>query len=157
MRWLTGEWSEDIRISSAIDEKWWEKLSPENPWKRPGIYRLIAFASKTSEPEPLQRICGVDETGTLYIGASKELGNRLSALVTTHHPDYKGQPHQALPQQLARRFPPNQLGFVWQYTETPWHREAELLTSYENAFGELPPLNGQKSGASLPELGLRGA
>ena len=44
---------------------------------RPGVYRLIALdAAGAQKPAPLNRICGVDETGTLYIG--RELKNFAS-------------------------------------------------------------------------------
>ena len=85
MTWLSGMWSDLIRISEAIDHKWWEKLQPNTK----GVYRLVAIAGDSLTPVPLNRVCGSDETGTLYIGASdRPLLNRLGSLVKTHRTDY---------------------------------------------------------------------
>ena len=138
MTWLTGEWSPLIRIGDAIEQKWWEKL----PSNHPGVYRLVALRDNSLDPEPLCRVCGTDEEGTLYIGASQQsLAWRLGALVKTHRPDYKSQPHRVLSKQLATKFTANRLGISWELAEKPWRRESKLLVVYEDTFGELPPSN----------------
>ena len=143
MSWLTGNWSPLVRISDAIEGKWWETLSPDSK----GVYRLIALCdTENFNPMPLNRVCGTDETGTLYIGATdRALLNRLGSLVKTHRKDYASQPHRRLSAPLAERFPENKLATSWEYTTSPWDREAELLMAYEAQFGELPPNNGQRS------------
>jgi hypothetical protein len=141
MSWLNGSWNETIRISEAIENRWWDKLES----KKTGVYRLIALG-ENGEPIPLNRVCGTDATGTLYIGATdRPLLNRLGSLVKTHRTDYVGKPHRELPVTLSEYFPDGRLGMTWEYTNFPWQREAELLTAYEAKFGELPPNNGQRS------------
>ena len=137
MGWLDGDWSEMIRVSEAIEQKWWEKLPPEYA----GVYRLVALTDSHSlVPSPISRVCGVDDTGTLYVGASKgSLAVRVSDLIKTYHRDYKSSPHRELPKRLADRFPDDKLAISWELTNEPWVREAKLLTAYENSFGELPP------------------
>jgi hypothetical protein len=140
MSWLTGDWSALIKISEAIERKYWDELQPKT-----GVYRLIAL-DVNGKPMPLNRVCGVDETGTLYIGATdRQLLNRLGGLVKTHRADYAGQPHRQLSIPLTDRFPADRLAISWEYTEMPWPREAELLMAYEDELGELPPNNGQRS------------
>jgi hypothetical protein len=140
MSWLTGNWSKLIRMSQAVEQRW-NKLERN----RPGVYRLVALDAD-SKLMPLNRVCGTDETGTLYIGASnRPLLNRIGQLVKTLRADYKSKPHRQLSIPLANRFPENRLGITWEYTEVPWRREAELLTAYEAEFGELPPNNAQRS------------
>jgi hypothetical protein len=143
MSWLTGSWSKLIRISEAIEREWWKELQPN----RKGVYRLVALDSRANAtPMPLNRVCGIDETGTLYIGASdRPLLNRLASLVKAHRADYESQPHRQLSIPLTNRFPENRLAITWEYTDAPWQREAELLMAYEEQFGELPPNNGQRS------------
>jgi hypothetical protein len=47
-----------------------------------GVYRLIALASKgvLSKPATLNRACGQDTSGTLYIGEASNLSRRLNQL-----------------------------------------------------------------------------
>ena len=143
MTWLDDKgWSAPIRMSEAIEKKWWEQV----PKGRKGVYRLIALAEANNNimPAALRRVCGVDETGTLYIGASKQsLANRLGSLVMTHRSDFKGKPRAPLSKLLGERFPADKLAMSWKLTEKPWQREADLLRAYEEAFGELPPRNSQ--------------
>lgn len=141
MSWDTGNWSSLVRISAAIEEKWWDRLQPN----RKGVYRLIAL-DENGKPKPLNRVCGTDESGTLYIGATDhELKNRLGSLVKTFRSDYASYPHRVLSAPLTKLFPEDRLAICWEYADAPWQREAELLTAYENEFGELPPNNGQRS------------
>ena len=141
MSWLNGTWPKLIRIGDAVEKKWWNELEPE----RSGVYRLIALDA-SGNVMPLNRVCGTDETGTLYIGESdRPLLNRLGSLVKTHHPDYTSKPHRRLSIPLAKRFPADRLAITWEYTEVPRQREAELLMAYEDQFGELPPNNAQRS------------
>ena len=139
-------------MSEAIEQKWWERLEGG----RRGVYRLVALSNATSlTPAPLNRVCGTDETGTLYIGGSdKPLKDRLGALVTTIRADYKGEPHRPLSKPLSARFPANLLAMSWEYNDDPWWREARLLMAYEQEFGERPPNNGQRSVIDRPSLTL---
>jgi|SRR5579864_5116094 len=136
--WDTGRWTPPIRISEAIKDKWWEQVSK----KHMGVYRLIALEAIDSlVPAKLPRVCGVDETGTLSIGASRSLMGRLGALVKTNLPEYVGKPHRVPCRRLADRFPPEKLAFSWECSDSPWDRESELHRLYEGEFGELPPMD----------------
>ncbi len=143
MLWLDGDWNDPFRISDAIEKKYWEQLEKNAK----GVYRLIALSNKNDFTlQKLDRVCGVDDTGTLYIGASYvSLLGRLAAVVKTHRPDYVGRPHQRLSPRLADRFTERKLAVSWEPTETPWEREHRLLVAYEETFGELPPMNNQRS------------
>jgi hypothetical protein len=130
-------------MSDAVEKSWWESLA-----RRAGVYRLVALRDDTTfVPMPLNRVCGVDDTGTIYIGQTdKQLIERLGALVKTHRKDYRSSPHRRLSSTLAASFPSERLAFTWEYTSPPaWKREAELLSAYEHEFGELPPNNGQRN------------
>ena len=142
MPWFDEKtWSALIRMSEAIEKRWWEQVQQG----RTGVYRLIALADSSDfTPALLCRVCGTDETGTLYVGASKQsLANRLGSLVMTHRPEYTSKTRAPLSRKLDERFPPGKLAMSWEFTDEPWQREAELLSAYEEAFGELPPRNSQ--------------
>jgi hypothetical protein len=143
MSWLDGDWGQPFRIGEAIEKEWWQLLERN----RKGVYRLIALRSKSNlSPARLSRVCGIDETGTLYIGASDaSLFNRVGGLVMTHHHEYKSNPHRPLSPRLAKRFREDKLAVSWEYTDAPYDREQRLLVAYESVFGELPPANNQRS------------
>jgi hypothetical protein len=151
MTWLDGVWCGTFRISNYDDDKQWENLP-----KGMGVYRLLALInSHCFSPESLSRVCGEDETGTLYIGRAgpvagqpNPLANRLGGLAHTHHRRYGATTHSKLPKPLGDRFPDDKLAIIWELTDDPAWREAQLLQNYEDVFGELPPLNGQRSKAS---------
>jgi hypothetical protein len=144
--WLDGDWQAPVRIGIATEEKFWEKFErKENNAK--GVYRLIALKDIVDfAPERLCRVCGIDGSGTLYIGAAdSSLFNRVSSLVMTHRSDYKSTPHRPLSPRLAERFGEMMLAISWEYTHAPFEREQQLLVNYEALFGELPPANSQRS------------
>jgi len=139
--WLSGQWEGPVRISTAIEEKWWERCER----KRPGVYRLFALRDgNTFEPMPLSRACGADDTGTIYVGASENVFNRLGALVKEHRGDYRGKPHRPLADPLAEKFTPERLAFYWRFDDQPWQLEKAIVTAYEGVFGEPPPNNRQR-------------
>jgi hypothetical protein len=138
MSWDTGKWSEPIRITEAIEVEWWKQIRSESM----GVYRLIALRKVDSlVPAELPRVCQVDETGTLSIGATESLMNRLGSLVKTQRVDYRSKPHRALCERLAKDYPPEKLAFLWEVSKYPWVREQELHDRYEAEFGELPPMD----------------
>lgn len=140
MSWDDGKWTAAIPIGEAIKKEYWKTLD-----KKPGVYRLIAI-DEYGKPARLPRVCGTDESGTLYIGASSHpLLNRLGSLVMTHSAAYRSKPHRKLSTKLSQCFPESRLAMTWEYSEEPLDREAELLKAYEAQFGELPPNNSQRS------------
>ena len=62
-RWLTGKWSPLCCIA-----QWQSDLCKPDA---PGVYRLVALDPNNVEAQ-LERACGTDATGTLYIGRSKK-------------------------------------------------------------------------------------
>lgn len=123
----------------------WETTRLESgAWdQRAGVYRLIGLEDTTGlSPAVIQRVCGNDVTGTLYIGAAEVLRNRIGSLVQTLRPDiFRSAPHKSLTAKLAARFPTDSLAISWEFSDRPWDRENELLQAYVAEFGELPPHN----------------
>jgi hypothetical protein len=145
IRWLTGRWCPLYRIvENAFGRRWNDFCKPDGP----GVYRLVALDSSKSGivPAPLERVCGTDPTGTLYIGRSESLRNRLSSLVRSQNPTkILGGDHIPVSGKLAKRFPRQWLAITWQRTNSGdcRMREATLFGHYMARFGELPPMNGQ--------------
>jgi hypothetical protein len=116
-----------------------------------GVYRLIGL-DEDGKPAVLDRICGRDRTGTLYIGCDQNLGvrSRLSQLVRSleensgwkslnreHNAGYRLRAHQT----LSQRFSTSRLAITWCYIDQCRDGEAALLRAYYWSFGEDPPLN----------------
>lgn len=124
---------------------------------KPGVYRLVGLAeADLRQPATLDRICGRDETGTLYIGRegknfavrsrlsqtmrSLRQRGRYSLLSTEHNAGYLLRTNTL----LSRRFPNNKLAVAWSYDDNPSIAENNLLVTYVESFGEAPPLNRQQ-------------
>jgi hypothetical protein len=109
------------------------------------VYRLIGLESEgdVSKPVTLNRVCGHDTTGTLYIGKSNSLNERLNAIRRTalnnkHSHDAVGM-LKSIPK---LDFLPNRLAIALLFTEIkPRSVERDLITAYINTFGDTPPLN----------------
>jgi hypothetical protein len=146
MSWLIGEWSLPLRLNEAVKQEWWRSFwhTPE-AYRGGGVYRLIGLANAIDlAPALIRRVCGDDPEGTLYIGHSVKLGNRLDNLIKTHQPNLRRtNPHKPLLDRLADRFPAELLAVSWEQSNTPWGRERELITAYCAEFGERPPHNQQ--------------
>jgi predicted GIY-YIG superfamily endonuclease len=142
MAWLNEEqWSKPIRMSEAWEQEWWRKV----PLDKNGVYRLIALTDNSDLiPAPINRVCGTDETGTIYIGSSDSLKSRLDTLVMAHNAHFKTKSRPPFSKPLSERFPDDKLAMSWEFTGESGQRENELLKAYVEAFGELPPLNKQE-------------
>jgi hypothetical protein len=112
-----------------------------------GVYRLIALASEgdTTKPAVLNRVCGQDTTGTLYIGEAKSLSNRLNQLRRSARSWRPEGSHGAI-SMLGRisvlDFPLNKLGVALLFTMPHTKMvERHLIHAYMNSFGDAPPLN----------------
>jgi hypothetical protein len=107
-----------------------------------GVYRLIGLAAEgdIAKPVTLNRACGQDTTGTLYIGKSVSLHRRLNQL------RLRQPTHNAIHtlQRMPRlQFPPGTLAIALYFTEVgmcSWI-ENDLIQAYINSFGDSPPLN----------------
>jgi hypothetical protein len=119
----------------------------------PGVYRLIALGDAGAAAN-LQRMCGNDETGTLYIGMEGKTfsdRSRLTKLVRSlrpprhgglvynneHHAGHRLRRHPV----LSQKFPSEKLAITWCYSDQPARAEAMLLDAYFASFGDTPPLN----------------
>lgn len=115
-----------------------------------GVYRIFVLDTA------IDRCCGKDRTGTLYIGLagtgarnSSNLRSRIKEILNTvHHAtacwSFNGP--------IARKFPWKTLAINWAYTDERLNYRGEtvpgafaaenfLLANYNDSFGELPPLN----------------
>lgn len=117
---------------------------------RGGVYRLVAMADvKTMTPMVINRVCGRDQTGTLYIGyADTSVSFRLQQLMRSlrARDGFVSSEHGAgkmlgRSPQLKEMFPRECLAVNWTYHEHPYTFERNLLWHYFKCFGEIPPLN----------------
>ena len=144
--WLTGKWSALCRIVENTPGKRWSDICrPDGP----GVYRLIALDATMAGivPASLDRVCGVDPTGTLYIGFTKSLRTRLRILVLTNDPNVPlGAGHAFMPAKLRKSFPLRLRAVAWQRSasyDLARNGEKKLFDRYAKQFGELPPMNSQ--------------
>ena len=112
-----------------------------------GVYRLIGLEKDNdlTNPATLSRICGQDSSGTLYIGESGWLNQRLNQLRRSlKREDTHGaiRTWRSTPV-LKSRFPPNRLGVGILFTAVGMSAavEQDLIQAYMNSFGDTPPLN----------------
>jgi hypothetical protein len=113
MSWLTGTWSPLCQIiGTAGGRRWIDLCDPDGP----GVYRLVALDSNAElAPAPIDRVCGVDPTGTLYIGHAGSLRSRLRQLARTNDPtEGIAHGHVVMAAKLKKRFPPQRLAITWQ-------------------------------------------
>lgn len=115
-----------------------------------GVYRLIALASESdlTRPAILNRICGQDTTGTLYIGEAGSLSIRLNRLRRSARLGSlrREESHGAI--NMLRKipvlnYPPNKLAVALCFVGTQTRKlvEEHLIYAYINSLGEMPPLN----------------
>ena len=139
----------------------WDMICFFMPWKRyllgsgyfdkerfgyTGVYRLIALEVKDdiTKPATLNRVCGQDMSGTLYIGEAIDLSRRLNQLRRTAE-GRRERSHGAvimLRQITALDYPPAKLGIALMFTGYRTKDiERDLICAYMNTFGDTPPLN----------------
>ena len=120
-----------------------------------GVYRLVGLANPgINVPAKIDRVCGADETGTLYIGRANDqralqtrLGNLFRTLKARKGFAYSGHSaadflrHHPL---LSARFPLDCLAVSWSYDYHDVMAEQILFGRYVRSFGEAPPLNLQQ-------------
>jgi hypothetical protein len=166
---LRSNWEADASIDHAPERMPpWNEVCSGLPWKPfcrpilsarlfkeqsffyPGVYRLIGLAScraagdARNEVAGINRACGQDTTGTLYIGRGRPLGSRLHALRRSLR---RGSPEHGAPEtlryyaRLNQNFPPNKLAIAVLRCFKCEYAEGDLLDAYINSFGEIPPLN----------------
>jgi len=112
-----------------------------------GVYRVFGIAEETraNTPAPIGRVCGEDIYGTLYIGKSGWLNERLNQFRRSLESE---KTHLAAVawrncETLKRRFPLSKLGVGLLSTNVNMEAvvEFDLIRAYLNTFGDTPPLN----------------
>jgi hypothetical protein len=105
---------------------------------------------ETGTPMIINRVCGQDQTGTLYIGlARRSVRFRLQQLMRSLREPRQFRSHKehdagrAIHRNplLKEKFPRECLAVRWAYDNNPQFFEGNLLAHYFKCFGEIPPLN----------------
>jgi hypothetical protein len=146
--WLLPPWDDICRKLGWHSYRVKGGYFPKKKHAYCGVYRLIGLAADddVTKPATLNRVCGQDTTGTLYIGHAGRLNERLNQLrrsLLSRHENSHGAIGALLSvTELASRFPPNRLAISLLYTGIrPRFVEGTLIGAYRNAFGDTPPLN----------------
>ena len=127
-----------------------EELTKENISSVPlelGIYRIWAI-DKNKKPLAVNRFCGTDKSGLLYIGKTEKqtLRKRLYQFASSANLEMKTHNHSGGMKYFNLEVIQNKLSkyslwFDYEKTTQPKERETELLKDYSKIFGEYPPLN----------------
>ena len=111
-----------------------------------GIYKLYC---RNENRIKIERVVKTDKSGILYIGKAKSFLDRVITLKKSLSPNYLSSNHECgvrykNSKQLMEKFPFEKLWVELISCEDINKKESELLSKYENEFGELPPLNRNK-------------
>jgi hypothetical protein len=111
-----------------------------------GVYRIIGLATdKAFKPAAISRACGEDVSGTLYVGESRWLNERLNQFRRSLRGEDTHGASRLWRQSmtLKSKFPSNQLGIATFFTRVRMHEviESDLIRAYLDSFGDTPPLN----------------
>ncbi|WP_375203834.1 hypothetical protein [Hyphococcus sp.] len=129
------------------------KLSETNNWpasdvlkNEPGIYEILSV-DHNGDPLSINRFCGVDKFGVLYIGRSFHMRRRLRAfanmiLNNSKRGHVAGRTYRTSPK-IKKIASPESLIFCFKHLDDVASEESSLLKAYVNKFGEVPPLNGR--------------
>ena len=117
--------------------------------KEPGVYILYALTSETGEcaPTTINRFCGSDPEGILYIGETGR-GRPWTLVGGLRGPNHRQ--HGAAARYhgypiISERFPLTKLAieFFPVTGEEPWEDEDRRIKAFVQKYGEVPPLNVQ--------------
>ena len=111
-----------------------------------GIYKIIAV--RNGQRVPINRFLGTDNEGVLYIGKATSYVKRVIDLKKSIAPvsEYKGKAHicgrrYKKTTKIAEQFPYDQLFVDLIPMDKPEEKEKELIRTYFETYGEVPPLN----------------
>jgi hypothetical protein len=145
---LDLEWNGPYSLDQLKDKPRYLPADYTSQWS--GVYRI--FARDTA----IDRCCGTDHTGTLYVGCAASRGRNWSILRTRIQSILNGAHHAmakwSFSDLLRQKFPRESLAIEWAYTgmrvdytgkSVPNVLLAEgwLLSSYNDSYGEYPPWN----------------
>ena len=116
----------------------------------PGVYEVRLIGS-ANEPISVGRFLGTDKSGTLLIGVSSDLGERLYKFYHSYLEDARTHSEgrrlhlvRMVCEYEEKVYPNSSMQFHVKRIpdkEERLHEEERLLKSYFKRFGELPPLN----------------
>jgi hypothetical protein len=109
-----------------------------------GVYKLVCL--KQDEVVQLARVLSVDDEGVLYIGKANSFVDRVINLKKTLLPNYQSESHICgrrynANTRMKEIFPVESLYVCLEQSEDSATLESQLLESYFQKFGEVPPLN----------------
>lgn len=113
-----------------------------------GIYKIYSL-DINDIPRPLPRVLGTDVDGILYIGKSDNLKDRVRMLWRVLQHDYRatghtfGMNYKSL-QVIQDAFPFDTLAIEYEEHPQPKQYEKNIIETYRQLYGEVPPLNGSK-------------
>jgi hypothetical protein len=129
------------------DWKSFLEIKQHNIPERPGVY-LIRYSQTKGLPAKINRAYGVDQQGTLSVGETSNLKDRLTGFYRTFEGNTRYSNHAAswyyVSCRYDRFFKKNGLQFRYKVTSTKKAAQREefiLLAKYRNKFLDLPPLN----------------
>jgi hypothetical protein len=141
-------WNRSQLLSALYKNKHLLPGTDASEWS--GVYRV--FCKNTA----IDRSCGRDQTGTLYIGMAGT-GKQKWSILRTRIKDIIEQRHQAFTlwrvnDMVWRKFPWESLAVEWAFTGDRTDHKGErvpaaviaegfLLGSYNDSYGEYPPWN----------------
>jgi hypothetical protein len=114
----------------------------------PGIYKIVSL-NENRLPTPISRLGGVDNDGTLYIGQSQNLKDRLRMLWRVLNPGYLATAHtfginyNHVPL-LQALYPLDTIAINFEINYDQLNYEKSLIENYRQQYGEVPPLNEKK-------------
>ena len=146
---LELKWRGGNRLSSLRGRS--NSLLPSNKYgsEWSGVYRI--FLPDTT----IDRFCGKDPTGTLYIGLAGAgvmsrsiLNTRIRSIIKKEHHATNAWRYN---DEIRKKYPWDALAVGWAFTRVvlnaksknvgPMQAESWLLNCYNDSFGEYPPLN----------------
>jgi hypothetical protein len=116
-----------------------------------GVYSIRLIDAPSETPIPIGRFLRTDENGTLLIGVSGDLGDRLCKFYHSYLEDARTHSEgrrlhlvRMVCEYEEKIYPNSSMQFRVKRIpdkEEAKHEEERLLKSYFKRFGELPPLN----------------
>jgi hypothetical protein len=130
-----------------LDDKLWDKIITKYQ-RTGGAYLLIA--KQDGKREKIDRFLAKDQRGVLYIGKANAFVDRVIELKKSLSPSHQSNSHGCAKQynsnmKISERFPLETLYIQLIASPEPKRKETELLSSYRDLFGEVPPLNSSTS------------
>lgn len=132
-------------IFRFADDDFWYQIRDKVGIKG-GAYLLFSRTDSEKQPQPVNRLLGVDTKGFLYIGKADSYLDRVIELKKSLSPDHKSSGHECgarwkKHKGIRSKFPYETLHISLFPSENPFHEEKRLLEEYLESYGELPPLN----------------